>query len=69
MHCCGCLRVSVAACAGVTAGAAAGVPVVGMLTSQTEERLRKAGAMHCVRNYRELLALAQDAQQPALQAA
>ncbi len=44
--------------AGAAAGAAAGVPVVGMLTSQTAERLTKAGAVRCVRNYTELLALA-----------
>jgi len=29
-----------------------------MLTSQTAERLTKAGAVRCVRNYTELLALA-----------
>ena len=54
---------------GVAAGAAAGVPVVGMLTSQSPERLRRAGAVRCVRNYRELLALAGDAPKPLVQAA
>lgn len=54
---------------GVAAGSAAGIPVVGMLTSQTAERLKSAGAVQCVNNYRELLALAPDAPSPAMQAA
>ena len=43
--------------------------MVGMLTSQTAERLKSAGAVQCVNNYRELLALAPDTPSPAMQAA
>ncbi len=53
--------VALSRASGTAAGTAAGVPVVGMLTSQTAERLTKAGAVRCVRNYKELLALADGA--------
>ena len=43
---------------GTTAGVAAGVPVVGILTSQTEQRMLKAGCSLTVKDYRELEALA-----------
>ena len=43
---------------GTTAGVAAGVPVVGILTSQTQQRMLKAGCSLTVKDYRELEALA-----------
>ncbi|KAK9833290.1 hypothetical protein WJX81_003638 [Elliptochloris bilobata] len=54
---------------GAAAGVAAGLPVVGILTSQTAEHMKRAGAVRCVKDYRELLALAQNAPSPAMQAA
>ena len=44
-------------CAGTAAGIAAGIPVVGVLTSQTMERMHKAGVFVAVKDYHELLAL------------
>jgi hypothetical protein len=43
---------------GTAAGVAAGVPVVGILTSQTEQRMLKAGCSLTVKDYTELEALA-----------
>lgn len=45
-------------CAGTAAGVAAEVPVVGILTSQTKERMLKAGVSLTVTDYTELLARA-----------
>jgi phosphoglycolate phosphatase-like HAD superfamily hydrolase len=42
--------------AGVTAGKAANIPTVGILTSQAPERLLAAGATITVKDYHELLA-------------
>ncbi len=44
--------------AGTAAGVAAGVPVVGILTSQTKERMEKAGVSLTIKDYSELLAKA-----------
>ncbi len=39
---------------------AAGVPVVGILTSQTKERMEKAGVSITIRDYTELVQRAKD---------
>ena len=44
--------------AGTTAGVAAGIPVVGILTSQTPERMRRAGCSIGIPDYTTLVALA-----------
>ena len=44
--------------AGTAAGVAAGVPVVGILTSQTKERMEKAGVSLTIKDYTELVARA-----------
>lgn len=43
--------------AGTAAGIAAGIPVVGVLTSQTVKRMHEAGVFVAVNNYHDLLAL------------
>lgn len=45
-------------CAGTAAGVAAEVAVVGILTSQSKERMLKAGCSLTIKDYHELLALA-----------
>ena len=45
---------------GTAAGVAAGVAVVGILTSQTKERMLKAGCSLTVKDYTELVALAKE---------
>eukprot|EP00884_Botryococcus_braunii_P018046 jgi/Botrbrau1/4925/Bobra.0122s0007.1 len=45
--------------AGVTAGKAAGIPTVGILTSQAPDRLEAAGAVSTIHNYHQLLDLVQ----------
>lgn len=42
---------------GITAGKAAGIPTVGITTSQTPERLEAAGAVTTISDYRQLLRL------------
>lgn len=44
-------------CTGTAAGIAAGIPVVGVLTSQTTKRMHEAGVFVAVNNYHDLLAL------------
>lgn len=46
--------------AGTAAGVAAGVPVVGILTSQTKERMEKAGVSITIKDYTELVQRAKD---------
>ena len=38
---------------GMTAAVAAGLPTFGLLTSQSEEALARAGAVACVRDFRD----------------
>ena len=45
---------------GTAAGVAAGVPVVGVLTSQTKERMEKAGVSLTIKDYTELVQRAKD---------
>jgi HAD superfamily hydrolase (TIGR01509 family) len=47
--------------AGVTAGVAAGIPVVGITTTQSEARLREVGCSHVITSFHDLLQLAQEA--------
>ena len=51
-----CLRLP----AGTAAGVAAGVPVVGVLTSQTKERMERAGVSLTIKDYTELVQRAKD---------
>ena len=44
--------------AGTAAGVAAGIAVVGVLTSQTKERMEKAGVSLTIKDYDELVAKA-----------
>ena len=44
--------------AGTAAGVAAGIAVVGVLTSQTKERMEKAGVSLTIKDYSELVAKA-----------
>lgn len=46
------------ASAGTAAGVAAGIAVVGILTSQTKARMEKAGVSLTIKDYTELLAKA-----------
>ena len=46
--------------AGTAAGVAAGVPVVGILTSQTKERMEKAGVSITIKDYTELVQRAKE---------
>lgn len=46
--------------AGTAAGVAAGVPVVGILTSQTKERMERAGVSLTINDYTELVQRAKD---------
>ena len=41
-------------CAGTAAGIAAGIPVVGVLTSQSVKRMHEAGVFVAVNDYHEL---------------
>ena len=45
-------------CAGTAAGVAAGIAVVGVLTSQTKTRMEKAGVSLTIKDYDELVAKA-----------
>ena len=47
-------------CAGTAAGVAAEIAVVGILSSQTKERMLQAGCSLTVNDYTELLALAKE---------
>ena len=46
--------------AGTAAGVAAGVPVVGVLTSQTKERMERAGVSLTIKDYTELVQRAKE---------
>ena len=46
---------------GTAAGVAAKIPVVGLLTSQTEQRLTEAGACLCLKDYNGMLKLIKEA--------
>ena len=47
--------------AGVSAGVAAKIPVIGLLTSQTEQRLTEAGTCHNITDYTGMLKLLEEA--------
>ena len=57
---CPCLIVTVYA-AGTSAGVAAKIPVVGILTSQTAQRLTEAGTCHNIKDYTGMLELIKEA--------
>lgn len=46
--------------AGTAAGVAAGIAVVGILTSQTKERMEKAGVSLTIKDYDELVVKAKE---------